>query len=94
MEFLVVALDGTDAEAPNRRMAAREGHLAGIAALKEQGVFRAGGAILDDDGNMIGSAVVYECPDRESVERYVADDPYTAGDVWRDVTIYPFRMVR
>lgn len=94
MEFLVVALDGSDAEAPGRRAAAREAHLAGIATLKEKGIFRTGGAILDDDGNMVGSAVVYECPDRVTVEKYVADDPYTKGDVWRNVTIYPFRMVR
>jgi uncharacterized protein YciI len=94
MEFLVVALDGTDADAPNRRTASREAHLAGIATLRENGIFRAGGAILDDDGNMVGSAVIYECPDRDSVERCVADDPYTKGDVWRNVTIHPFRMVR
>jgi len=94
MEFLVVALDGTDAEAPGRRTAARQAHLAGIATLRESGVFRAGGAILDDDGNMVGSAVVYDVPDRDAAERCVADDPYTKGDVWRNVTIYPFRMVR
>lgn len=94
MEFLVVALDGTDAGARDRRMAAREAHLAGVAVLRENGVFRAGGAILDDAGNMIGSGVVYECPDRETVENYVAEDPYSKGDVWRNVTIYPFRMVR
>ncbi|UCH75236.1 MAG: hypothetical protein JSU82_05170 [Rhodospirillales bacterium] len=94
MEYLVVALDGTDAEAPGRRTAAREAHLAGIAALTEQGIFRAGGAILDDDGNMVGSAVIYECPDRNAVEQHVANDPYSKGDVWRDVTIYPFRMLR
>lgn len=94
MEFLVVALDGTDAEARDRRMASREAHLAGIATLREKGIFLAGGAILDGDGNMVGSAVVYECPNRDAVERCVADDPYTKGDVWRNVTIYPFRMVR
>jgi len=94
MEFLVVALDGTDAGAPGRRTASREAHLAGIATLKDKGIFRTGGAILDDDGNMVGSAVVYECPDRDAAEKYVADDPYSKGDVWRNVTIYPFRMVR
>lgn len=94
MEFLVIALDGDDEGAPARRMAAREAHLAGIATLKERGSFLGGGAILDDDGKMIGSAVIYDFPDRDAAERCVAEDPYSKGDVWRKVTIHPFRMVR
>ena len=94
MDFLVIAMDGTDDGALDRRMAVREDHLAGIGKLKERGHFVSGGGILDDDGNMIGSAVVYEFPDRESVEKCIAEDPYTRGDVWRDVTIRPFRAVR
>jgi len=94
MDFLVIAMDGVDDGALDRRMAAREDHLAGIRKLKEQGHLVAGGAILDDDGNMIGSTVILDFPDRESVEKCVAEDPYTRGDVWRDVTIRPFRAVR
>ena len=94
MDFLVIAMDGDDNGALGRRMAAREDHLAGIRKLKEQGHLVAGGAILDDDGNMIGSTVILDFPDRESVEKCVAEDPYTKGGVWRDVTIRPFRAVR
>jgi len=94
MEFLVVALDGTDADAPDRRMAVREAHLAAFRKLKEQGHVVSGGALLDDDGGMIGSALILEFPDRASVEKCIAEDPYTKGDVWRDVTIRPFRLAR
>lgn len=94
MEFLVIAMDGTDLQAPARRQAARDDHLAGIGKLKEEGRFVGGGAIMDDDGNMIGSAVILDFPDRESVEKCIADDPYTKGNVWQDVTIRPFRAVR
>lgn len=94
MDFLVIAMDGTDEGALERRMAAREDHIAGIAKLKEQGHFISGGAIMDDDGRMIGSAVIVDFPDRQSVEKCIADDPYTRGDVWQDVTIRPFRAVR
>lgn len=94
MDFLVIAMDGTDEGALDRRMAAREEHIAGIAKLKEQGRFISGGAIMDDDGRMIGSAVIVDFPDRESVEKCIADDPYTRGNVWQDVTIRPFRAVR
>ncbi len=94
MEFLVIAMDGADEGAHDRRMAARADHLEGIARLKEAGRFVAGGAILDDDGKMIGSAVILDFPDRESAETAVAEDPYSKGDVWRDITIRPFRAVR
>jgi uncharacterized protein YciI len=94
MDFLVIAMDGTDDGAPARRAAVRDDHLAGIKKLKEQGHFVSGGAVLDDDGNMIGSVVVLDLPDRAAVEKCVAEDPYTKGNVWQDVTIRPFRAVR
>lgn len=94
MDFLVIAMDGTDPDAPGRRQAARDEHLAGIRKLKDEGRFVGGGAILDDGGNMIGSAVILDFPDRESVEKCIADDPYTKANVWQDVTIRPFRAVR
>lgn len=94
MDFLVIAMDGTDEGALDRRMAAREQHIAGIAKLKEQGHFISGGAILDDDGKMIGSAVIVDFPDLESAKKCIAADPYTKGGVWQDVSIRPFRAVR
>lgn len=94
MDFLVIAMDGPDEGALDRRMGARDEHIAGIMKLKEQGHFIAGGAILDDDGKMIGSSVIVDFPDRESVEKCIAEDPYTKGNVWQDVTIRPFRAVR
>jgi hypothetical protein len=94
MDFLIIAMDGTDDGAPDRRLAARPNHLAGIEKLKADGNFVAGGAILDDDGNMIGSVEILDYPDRASVEAAIAADPYSTGDVWRDVKIHPFRAVR
>ena len=94
MDFLVIAMDGADEGALGRRMAARDEHIAGIMKLKEQGHLVAGSAILDDDGKMIGSTVIVDFPDREAVEERIAEDPYTKGNVWQDVTIRPFRAVR
>jgi len=94
MDFLVIAMDGKDAGALDRRMAARDAHLAGIKKLKEQGQFIAGGAILDDAGKMIGSSVILSFPDRAALDACIAADPYTKGKVWQDVTVRPFRAVR
>jgi uncharacterized protein YciI len=44
-------------------------------------------------GNVIMEFLVV-APDRASLEKCIAEDPYTWGDVWRDVTIRPYRLVR
>ncbi|WP_026869504.1 YciI family protein [Inquilinus limosus] len=92
MQFLVIAKDGTDAEAPARRLAVREQHLVGARKQAEDGVIVAGGAILDDEGRMVGSAVIYEAPDRAALDAIIAADPYVTGGVWRDIEIKPFRL--
>ncbi|MGK9169418.1 hypothetical protein KXR53_24095 [Inquilinus limosus] len=92
MQFLVIAKDGTDAEAPARRLAVREQHLAGARKQAEDGVMIAGGAILDDGGRMVGSAVIYDLPDRAALDALLAADPYVTGGVWRDIEIKPFRV--
>jgi len=92
MHFLVTAYDGTDGDAPKRRQAAREAHLAGARRLKEEGKMLFGAAILDEGSNMIGSAMLVEFADRGEVDAWLARDPYTTGGVWREVTIVPCRV--
>ena len=66
MQFLLIAYDGTDSGALQRRLAVREDHLNRISAMKKEGKFLLGGAILDDTGKMIGSMIVYDFPDLQS----------------------------
>lgn len=93
-QWLLTAYDGTDADAPARRMAARPNHLETYAALKKNGNSIAGGAILDDEGNMIGSAMLLEFPSREEFDEWYNNDPYVTGGVWKTVTIQPFRQAK
>ncbi|MCE2510911.1 MAG: hypothetical protein J4G10_08105, partial [Alphaproteobacteria bacterium] len=58
MQFLVIAKDGTDEGALERRMKVRDAHLAGVRKLHEEGKFIKGGAILDEEGRMVGSGVI------------------------------------
>jgi len=71
MQFLLVAFDGTDPEALERRMKARPGHLENVAVLKKQGEFLLGGAILDDDEETAGWLMEYEFPGRSSLYKCV-----------------------
>ena len=92
MQFLVIAYDGTDDKAPERRMAAREVHLAGIVKMKEEGKAIYGVAILNDREEMIGSALVVDFPTRADVGAWLKTEPYVVGDVWRNIEVFPARV--
>ena len=91
MQFLLIAYDGTDAQAPARREAARPAHITRVTELKEAGHIRIGGAILDEGGAPVGSAAVFEFDSRAELDRYLETDPYVTEGVWQDITISPYR---
>lgn len=92
MQFLLLGYDGTDDGALQRRMAVREDHFRRISLLKKAGEFLFGGAILDEGGKMIGSMIVYDFPDIQSLEEILKDEPYLTGGVWKKTEIKPFRL--
>ena len=94
MQFLLIAYDGTDPGALQRRLSVREEHLRRISILKKAGEFLFGGAILDNNGKMIGSMIVYDFPDRQSLEERLKDEPYLTGKVWEKTEIKPFRLAK
>lgn len=94
MEFLLIAYDGTDPDAPNRRQAARAAHLENAKRLKAQGKLHLGGAILDDAGNMIGSCMVFEFDTRKEFDACLENDPYIKGKVWKTIEVKPFRRAK
>lgn len=91
MHFLVIAHDGTDEGALERRMVVREEHLAGARRLHETGVLSVGGAILSTAGRMIGSAMVMEADGEEQLKELLEADPYFRGEAWQRFEIWPFR---
>ncbi len=91
-QFLVIAYDGTDADAPARRLAARPAHLEGVKPMVVSGEMIVGGAILDEAGGMIGSATVVEFADRVALDAWLARDPYVTGGVWQKIEVRPFRV--
>ena len=92
MQFILIAYDGTDPGALDRRMKVREEHLLKIEVMKNRGECLAGGAILNDNGKMIGSMIIYEMPDKASLDEKLKDEPYLISGVWQKVDIQPFRL--
>ena len=92
MQFVVIAHDGTDTEAPERRQSAREAHLEGARLLKDSGAILTGGAMMDEAGAMTGSVVIVDFESRAALDAWLASDPYVTGDVWRRIEVHPFRV--
>jgi uncharacterized protein len=71
------------------RQATRPDHLAYVADFP----IVAGGPLLGDDGEMCGSLVIIDLPDREAVDAYVAGDPYSKAGLFATVRVHGWRQV-
>ncbi|MEM6843760.1 MAG: YciI family protein [Bacteroidota bacterium] len=92
MEFLLIAYDGTDEAALDRRMSVREKHLAYARGLYKEGKLLKGGALLNEDGQMIGSTIIYRFDSEEALQECINHDPYKIHGVWVDITTKPIRL--
>ena len=91
-QYLVTGYDHTDAGALQRRMNVRPHHLDGSKALKESGNYILGGAILNDEGNMIGSVMVLQFETEEELEAWKQREIYITAGIWETVDVKPFRV--
>ena len=87
MFFLLIGMDGTDAEAPARRQAVRAAHLALAQQLRYEGKIIMAAARLHEDGSMAGSVILYSADSSAQLDEWLEAEPYITGDVWRDITI-------
>ena len=89
MQFIVKAYDGEGML--EKRMAVRPRHLEGMKKLGKQ-IICAGG-LLDDEGNMKGSALVMEFPDLAALDDYLANEPYVTEGVWQKIDVEVMNVV-
>jgi uncharacterized protein len=91
MQFLVLAYDGHDEGALERRMQARPAHLTGVEQMAASGMLRYAVSILDEADTMVGSMLVLDVASRDDVDKWLEEEPYVTGNVWQDVTVTPCR---
>ncbi len=94
MHYVIHAYDHTDADALDRRMAVRPAHLDYVRELKANGQFVLGGALLDPDGQMIGSMLLLNLETDEQLTNYLNTDPYIVQGVWDKIDVKPFRQAQ
>jgi uncharacterized protein YciI len=71
------------------RLATRPQHLAYLAESK---ILKLAGALLDDDGNPVGSILIVETDDKAAAQAQADNDPYTAAGVFESVEIHAWRL--
>ncbi len=91
-QYLVTAYDYTDTDALPRRMNVRPHHLDGAKELKANGNYVLGGAILSDEGKMIGSVMILQFETDEEFHAWQQGEPYITQKIWETVDVKPFRV--
>ena len=91
-QYLINALDFTDEQALERRMLARPAHLESVKEAKNQGHYLIGGTLLNDHGQMIGSALIVQFETPETLQEWLNNNPYIKGEVWDRIEIKPFKV--
>jgi uncharacterized protein YciI len=91
-QYLITAYDYTDTGALQRRMNVRPHHLDGAKELKEKGNYIVGGAILNDEGKMIGSVMILQFETEEAMDSWKQSEAYITQKIWESVDIKPFRV--
>ena len=92
MQYLVIAYDGVDENALERRLAAREAHLTLVGEMRAAGSVLFAAAILDDSEKMIGSSIICEFSSRQELDDWLEKEPYVLGKVWEKIDINPCRV--
>jgi uncharacterized protein YciI len=91
-QYLIIAWDVTDSNAQERRLNVRNEHLIGAKKLKENGNFILGGAMLNDDGEMIGSTMVLQFTNDDEFHKWKKNEIYILKDVWDRVEVHSFKV--
>lgn len=91
-QYLITAYDHTDEGGFDRRMGVRPHHLDGAKELKAKGNYILGGAMLNEEGKMIGSTMILQFENEEELEAWKQGEPYITQKIWESVDIKPFKV--
>lgn len=87
MQFLIIGKDGTDENAPKRRLDARQAHMELGEKLRQSGNMWYGAALWDDNNEMCGSALLMDFPSEKELHEWLNSEPYKTQRVWQTIEI-------
>ena len=89
MLFSVIRIDKLNSVA--LRQSTRPKHLVYLERVMP--CITTGGALLDDQGQQIGSILIIDVADRAAAEEFAATDPFVPAGLFASTHIAPFRQV-
>jgi uncharacterized protein len=88
--FVISYIDKPDSLA--LRMKTREAHLAYAHADDKPAKVKLGGPYLDDKGDMAGSLIIVEAPDKAAAVAFTENDPYVRAGLFQSIDVRPYRL--
>jgi uncharacterized protein YciI len=74
------------------RMATRPAHLAYAHDEANPAKVKIGGPYLDDKGEMCGSLIILDAPDRATAVKFTENDPYVRAGLFSSVDVRAYRL--
>lgn len=90
MLFVVFGMDKA-AGGTEIRQRVRKDHLEFV--VKHQAVFRYGGPLLSENGQTVGSLMIFDLPDKAALDRLLEIEPYCQAGLFDPLIIKPSRQV-
>ncbi|MFH1998022.1 MAG: YciI family protein [Planctomycetota bacterium] len=88
MQFMVLAYDGTDDKATERRAAVRDSHLQQAEVWFRHGRWQYAVGILDEEKRIVGSMIVCDFSSKKELkEKWLDHEPYVIGKVWERIEV-------
>ncbi len=89
MQYIVIARDGKDQGALERRLKVRNDHVKLGDKLRTEGKALYGVALLSETAKMNGSVYIVDFPSRKELDEWLKIEPYMIGGVWKNIEIVP-----
>jgi len=88
--FVISYIDKPDSLA--LRMANRQAHLSYAHSEEAPAKVKLGGPYLDEKGDMAGSLLIVEAPDKTAAVTFTQNDPYVRCGLMASVDVRPYRI--
>lgn len=75
------------------RLSTRPAHVEWLKGLEAEGVLKAAGPFLGEDGKPVGSMLILKAESIEAAQALAAQDPYAAAGLFADVAVRPWNWV-
>jgi uncharacterized protein YciI len=92
IQYAIIANDATDAQALERRTAARTEHLENVKKLKASNNFIKAAAMLNQNGEMCGSIMLMQFENRADFDQYLASEAYVTQNVWGEIKVQEVKV--